>query len=263
MCFNDTDGHKYYLCEYPNDSPCENDASIKKDGTSNHRNAYFKYNGDTYSHLYSYLSNYFQTNPNTSVAIFHTSQGMPSVSWAFGVAPVIVICPTDGQLKCTLSMEAPFKNLQLGDCPLPIDASTSGKPCYKQEYRMLSWPGIQRSSVNIFKYQNTPQNVFVKYYQPISTHLTLNQNLLQSLNFSQCYNFNNSSQQISGSGSYYCQYSGSLASGLKDSNSAKTLTIGNHNPPAKLTDVKARICYPPFIVGNSPPGVADSFGHCS
>jgi hypothetical protein len=136
MFFTDAaDNHKYYLCEYPNDSPCENDAGIKKDGTSNHRNAYFKYNGDTYSHLYSYLSAYFQTYPNTSVAIFHTSQGMPSVSWAFGVAPVIVICPTDGQLKCTLSMVAPFKNSQLGDCPLPIDASTSSKPCYKQEYR--------------------------------------------------------------------------------------------------------------------------------
>ena len=147
MFFDDTDGHKYYLCEYPNDSPCNMSAGIGNPG-SNHRNALFKYSGDMYySHLYSYLSAYFQTHTNASVAIFHTSDAMPAVSWALGVKPVIAICPNDGQRKCTQEIVPPYKDRVLGDCPLPIDASTSSAKCYDSEYRLLSWPGIQRLSL--------------------------------------------------------------------------------------------------------------------
>jgi hypothetical protein len=73
MFFTDTtDGHKYYLCEFPKDpDKCEKDAGIKP--SSSHRNVYTKYTGDTWSHFYSYLSAYFQANPNVSVAIYHTS----------------------------------------------------------------------------------------------------------------------------------------------------------------------------------------------
>jgi hypothetical protein len=250
-----TDGsHTYYLCEYPSDSNCQTTPSFDL-------NALVKYGQDVNSHLYSYLSAYFQTNPHVSVAIFHTSQGMPSVSWALGVKPVIAICPNDGQQKCTQEIVPPYKDRVLGNCPLPIDASTSSAKCYANEYRLLSWPGVQRSSVNIFKYQNIPQNVFVKHYQSISTNLTVNQNLLQVLEFSQCYNLDNTTQELSTADEYYCQYSGSLANNLDNANSATTETIGNRKPPLRLDKIKAKVCYPPFISANES-FVADSFGHC-
>jgi hypothetical protein len=267
MCFNDTDGHKYYLCEYPSDGPCEQNAGIT--GTSNHRNAYTDYTGDIHSHFYSYLAAYFEATPNTSVAIFHTSDGMPSVSLAFGQTPVVVVCPTpnDGNSKCTQAIP-PFEDWYVGKCELPIDKSTSS--CYKQPlaHRLLGWPGIQRSSINIFQHQSSPLFAFVKLYAPISPNLTINQNLLQTLFFSQCYNLNNSSQKVSGSGSYYCQYSGSLANTvppllpLKDVNSSTTLTIGDATPPQVISAILGKVCGPPTIVPNVAPGVNDSFGHC-
>jgi hypothetical protein len=92
MCFQD-DGYdldprppnvyKYYLCEYPieNGTNCEMDAGIP---TNQHRNALFTYPGQDNPRFYSYLLNYFQTTPGSSVAIFYTSQGMPAVSAIIG-----------------------------------------------------------------------------------------------------------------------------------------------------------------------------------
>jgi hypothetical protein len=266
MCFkDDTDNFTYYLCEYPSDSNCSTDYNkINPDN----RNAYKAYTGDTNSHFYSYLHLYFQNNPNTSVAIFHTSDGMPSVSYAFGEKPHVVLCvdPNNGNSKCYVKIPE-FSDWLTGDCKLPMDKATSS--CYKDPnvYRLLMWPGIQRSSVNIFKYQNALPNVFVKFYTDISPNFTINQNLLQSLNLSQCYDLNNTTQLVE-SGTYYCQYSGSLANGLDNANSATTTTIGKPPPPPTpppppqpIYKILGRICFPPFITGIIGT-VADSFGHC-
>jgi hypothetical protein len=251
MFFTDTDGHKYYLCEYPSDpTNCEADAGIKKDGTSPHRNVLTRYSGDTYSHFYSYLSAYFATNPNVSVAIFHTSDGMASVSTALGVNPVVATCRDPS--PCTDLL------LPTRACPLPVDAATSASSCYTSSNfnKALSWPGIQRSSVDIFSTQDNPQNRFVKNYSRISPKLDQTHNLRQTLGYYQCYNFDPGAETLSSV--YYCTYSGNLGNGIpiKDTDT----TLGKNG--VKLSDIRAKVCYSPNIEGN-PAFVSDSFGHCN
>lgn len=234
--------HKYYLCEYIHDDTapfgCELEANYD-------RNALFKYDADVNSRLYSYLSAYLQSEDiRGSVAIFHTSQGIPGVSTALGVNPVVVTCDTR---VCTQKLPP------TGDCPLPDSKSNREASCYKNEDPLLSWPGIQRSSVQIFFYSNSGGN-FVKQYNPINTKLSKNDNLLKVLQFQQCYNFNNSSQALT-SGKYYCQYSGILGNGVASTDT----TIGKNG--VKLADIKGKICKAPNIVAN-PQTVADSFGYC-
>jgi hypothetical protein len=232
MCFkDDIDNLTYYLCEYPGDANCSADFNHLN---PNNRNAYKAYTdtGDIDSHFYMYLHRYFQSNPNTSAAIFHTSDGMPAVSYAFGERPHVVLCPypNDGNTTC-YEKTPPFTDDWLvGSCELPIDMPTSS--CYKEAnvYRLLMWPGTQRSSINIFQHQSSTTFAYKLIYVPITTSFTINQNLLMNLAYSQCYNLNNSTQLISASGSYYCQYSGSLANGLDNANSATTLTVGK--PPS-------------------------------
>ena len=254
MFFTDTvDGHKYYFCEYPKDpNACEKDAAIKADGSSPHRNVLTKYSGDTFSHLYSYLSAYFQTNPNVSVAIFHTSDGMASVSGALGVAPVAANCSRG---NCTDEVASPTSRT----CPIPVDKTSSGSPCFKNETRSLSWPGIDRASVDIFFPKGSSQNLFENDYARVNQGLDQNHNLLQTLGFYQCYNYDPGAEKLSDV--YYCTYSGNLANGIAYTDT----TVGDTDKgfkPVKLSDIRAKICYAPNIQKNSAT-VKDSFGHCT
>jgi hypothetical protein len=235
MYFTDTDNYKYYLCEFPVDPPCDEEAGIPN---NNHRNALSKYGEDINSHLYSYLSTYFETNINSSVAIFYTQQAMPAVSTILGVNPVVVECPRSRD--CTQQLPP------LPGCPLPDSRETSESTCYDTENKLLSWPGRQRSSVNIFNYQNI-------FYNPVSSNFPEYPNVL-FLKVIQCFNFNNTTEKLSTT-KYYCQYSGSLGNGITSTNS----TIGKNH--VLLTDIKAKMCYYPYIAANNSP-VKDSFGHC-
>jgi hypothetical protein len=232
MYVTDMDNHKYYLCEYPMDPPCEQEPGFDRNALSN-------------SSLYSYLSAYFQKHTDASVAIFYTSQGMPAVSGVLGVFPVVVNCP-NAPGQCTEKLPP------TPACPLPTSKETTDYECYQTENRLLSWPGIQRSSVDIFEYSG---NRFVKQYNPISTNYTQIQNLLGHLKFYQCFNFNRSTEQLSTE--YYCQYSGILGNGIPST----LTTIGKHD--VLLTAIKAKICYNPSIVANGAENPdTDSFGHC-
>jgi hypothetical protein len=234
MYFTDTDNYKYYLCEFSIDSLCDKDAGIPN---NRHRNALGKYGKDVNSHFYSYLSIFFETNIDTSVAIFYTQEAMPAVSTALGVNPVVVEC------RDLCKQRLP----PLPGCPLPVSKETSESRCYDTENKLLSWPGKQRSSVNIFYSQNI-------FYNPISQNFPAYPNVL-FLKFFQCFNFNNTTEKLSTE--YFCQYSGSLGNDIESTNT----TIGKNH--VKLTDIKAKICYAPYIAANNPFGsVKDSFGHC-
>jgi hypothetical protein len=105
MVINFTDGNTYYLCETTSpDNLCNRPGRNALDGV-----------------LRAYLSLYLQTNPEVSVAIFYTRQGMPYVSGALGVPSIPVTDPgndgADGLAR--------------------------------------SWPGLLRSSVNIFDFNGT------------------------------------------------------------------------------------------------------------
>jgi hypothetical protein len=236
MFFTDTDTYKYYLCEYPVDPQCDREAGIPN---NKHRNALFKYGADINSHLYSYLSSYFTTNANASVAIFYTQQAMPAVSTVLGVNPVVAECEGSDDCKQKLPPTS--------GCPLPISLETS-KNCYDAENKLLSWPGKQRSSVNIFY----SQSIFVKQYTPISPNFPAYPNVL-FLKFYQCFNFNNTTEKLSTE--YYCQWSGSLGNDIQHTET----TLGKNLVP--LAEIKAKICYTPNIAGNISE-VKDSFGHC-
>ena len=208
MYFTDTDNYKYYLCEYPVDPQCNQEAGIS---SNNHRNALVKYSGDTNSHLHSYLSSYFKTDigRNASVAIFYTQQAMPAVSTILGVNPVVAECQGSASTAPRLPGQGPECKLKLppvSECPLPISLETS-KSCYDAEDKLLSWPGKQRSSVNIFYFQDT----FVKQYTPPSENFPAYPNVL-FLKFYQCFNFNNTTEKLSNE--YYCQWSGSLGNDI-------------------------------------------------
>jgi hypothetical protein len=226
MYFTDTAANKYHLCEYT-DPPCQQTPGFDRNALAN-------------GSLYSFLSAYFQQHTNTSVAIFYTSQGMPGVSAVLGVYPIVATCPRN----CTQELP-PTES-----CPLPESSSTRDSNCYKTENPLLSWPGIQRSSVDIFEFSG---NMFVKQYNPINTNFDQNQNLLRVMKFQQCFNFNNTTEILSME--YYCQYSGILGNGIPNTET----TIGKHG--VLLAAVKAKICYEPLIVANNP-AIEDSFGHC-
>ena len=76
------------------------------------------------------------------------------------------------------------------------------------------------------------------------------------MKFQQCYNFNHESQKLTAL--YNCQYSGSLAAGLFNSNSTTATTVGSNNVP--LTAIRATVCTAPNIkaVFNG-----DTFGNCA
>jgi hypothetical protein len=209
-----------------------------------------------------YLHRWFQSHSDKSAAIFHTSDGMPAVSYAFSERPHVVLCPepNNGNTTC-YERTPPFTDDWLvGHCDLPIDKATSS--CYKDANvnRLLMWPGIQRSSINIFQHQSSTTSAYKLIYVPITTSFTINQNLRLNLAYSQCYNFNNSTQLISMSNSYYCQYSGSLANTeppLANANSATTSTIGNKGQ--KIDEILGKVCNSKAVVATD---VTDSFGHC-
>jgi hypothetical protein len=86
MCFkgDDDDHHTYYLCESDDDDLC------KQTNPPYDRNALKKDNGALNSFLYSHLMKYLQGNPQSSVAIFYTQQGMPDISDALNVPHIDV-----------------------------------------------------------------------------------------------------------------------------------------------------------------------------
>jgi hypothetical protein len=237
MFVTDTQGTIYYLCEYPIDEKCTSTPGFDPDVD---RNALAD------SSLYSYLIAYFQSHTTASVAIFYTSQGMPSVSNVLGVFPVVVTCINGG---CTQTLPP------TASCPLPVSEETTNKSCYANENRLLSWPGIQRSSVDLFDYSG--ENRFIKQYTPISPNLSYVKNLQQNLNCYQCFNFNRKEEKLSTE--YYCQYSVNLGNDITINKEDGTLGK-NH---VKLTDINAKICYAPNIAPNGSENTDnDSFGHC-
>jgi hypothetical protein len=140
MCFEDagypTTGKKYYLCEYPvdnvgplkdPDNNCEKNAGIKQDGTSSHRNALFTYPDQADPRVHSYLLNYFQANPSSSVAIFYTSQGMPGVSMTLGANPQIADC----------AGTSPCKQIFPPDPPTPEQTLPPSKFSSRSRLRVL------------------------------------------------------------------------------------------------------------------------------
>ena len=114
MTFTDVNQKKYYLCEYAGDPPCEQSAGITPDGTSAHLNALAGYPGDSTPHLRLYLYAYFQANPNKSVALFYTSQGMPGVAKVLGGSSSLVVAPCSGNNLCNNSIIPPTTA-----CPSP------------------------------------------------------------------------------------------------------------------------------------------------
>jgi hypothetical protein len=242
MSFVSSGDKTYYLCEYRDDATDTQPCSTSPGTVA--RNALMAYDGRANSELYLYLSNYLQAFPQSSAAIFYTSQGMPGVSTILGVNPVVADCNNDRKCKQILPLTS--------DCPLlPTSKVNTASSCYATPKdgglydSLLSWPGIQRSSANIFYYTG---NGFEKQYKPINTNLTQLDNLLGVMEFQQCYDFKNSDGTISSS-SYYCLYSGILANGI---------TV----PPQTLAKITGKICIAPDIVANARPGVQDSFGHC-
>jgi hypothetical protein len=149
MFFTDVEDditYTYYLCEYPTDKKCTDSASFNPHG----RNALYTYPGATQAPIVDYLNNYFYGDGfASSVAIFFSSQGPPSLSTVFKVIPAVVNCP--GYDMC-ISKTPPYK-----DCPLPVSMETSG--CYDSAQPLLSWPGTARSSVDILFWNGTPEYV--------------------------------------------------------------------------------------------------------
>jgi hypothetical protein len=261
MCFKfegSTDTHVYYLCEFKTDDPCTMhtpnfDRNALDDGTpAIPPPPVFS------SPLLLYLSNYFQTQTTpASVAIFFTSDGMPGLSTILGFTPVVVECRAD-TLKC--------QELNVGrTCPFPVSRTAVDNYCWETNPNkggkydpILSWPGVQRSSANVFYYLG---NQLVKQYNPIDPALVRDDNIIQKFKFQQCYNLNYASQKISTSGNRYCQFSGNLANNLANSNSVTTTTVGkppDGSPPVKLTDIEGKICS--TITRNFFP---DTYGNCN
>src|SRR5271155_3680712 len=138
------------------------------------------------------------------------------------------------------------------EVPLPVSESTTNISCYENANRILSWPGTQRSSVDIFEYSG--ENRFIKQYNPITKNHTTAQNVLNNLNFYQCFNINNNDPKKI-STEYYCTWSGSI--GKKPDGTDIPI------PADVLSKLEGKICYAPNIVANAGFGtVIDSFGHC-
>jgi hypothetical protein len=248
--------HKYYLCEYPiednrNPQTCEHVAGIDpKHPELAHRNALAAYGdvGDVKSHLYSYLLPYFNTpESTTSVAIFHTSQGMPALSGAldgttYNAFPVVVNCGWGAFSTCK-QVVPPSSNPY---CPFPVSEATNTKnaTCYKEEDQLLSWPGIKRSSVNIFYF-------FSKQYISVVNDKPL-YNYLHVLKFYQCFNLDNYNKSISIE--YFCPSSGSIG---KENNGETDIPGLDKLLPQLL----GKICYEPNISANVGK-TTDTFGHC-
>jgi hypothetical protein len=272
MCFQDAgydlvprppNVYKYYLCEYPVDNVgpkgdpnnnCEANAGIKQDGSTSHLNALYTYPkiGKTQPPLYSYLLNYFQTTPASSVAIFYTSQGMPGVSYVLGANPILAFC---GSGNCIQNFTG------TADCPSPLSAQIiNTERCYQGFDPNLSWPSTARSSANIFYFQS---NQFAKQYVLDPTKGG-DYNLTHNLQFFQCYNLNHYTQLIV-PGSYFCQYSGNIANGLDNANSLTSTTVGQPldktKPPANISDIRGKICIAGTITLFQPD--RDTFGTCT
>jgi hypothetical protein len=191
---------KYYLCEYPTDQPCADSADFKNH--PDRRNALATYDGATRAAIVDYLTNYFLPRAK-SVAIFFSSQGLPSLSTVFGVIPVVVDCPA--YLNCQ-SKTPPYKQ-----CPLPVSEETS--VCYGTDQPLLSWPGTARSSVDIlffnptvtpaYYYSNEPtyNPVFIPFKPALGNQL--------KMTYVQCFNFDNRMHSAV-FGKYFCQNSGSI-----------------------------------------------------
>jgi VCBS repeat protein len=199
-----------------------------------------------------YLSDYFQKQTDASVAIFYTSQGIPGVSTILGVIPVVVFCRTDTS-SCTET------EVGTRTCPLPLSAAATKNLCWDTQYDpILSWPGVQRSSVNVFYYLG---NQFQKQYNEIDETMNKNDNILNKFKFQQCYDFNYASQTRSKSGNRYCQYSGNLANKLLNYNSVTATTIGvptDGSAPVIIASIQAKICTK--ITKNV---FADTYGSCN
>jgi hypothetical protein len=246
-------GNKYYLCEYLSNPDCERDAGI---GTNP-----MHFNALAGGFLHDYLINYFIGSPGTSVAIFYTSQGMPGVSNVLGTSPKIANC--SGSAPCT-QIFPPTSTRR--PCPLPNSPDDLDANCYQTPSDTppgpydpnLSWPGIARSSVDIFNFQFhllAPQYI-------LDTSLDGSGNLLQKLQFFQCYNLNHNTQLIT-PGTYYCQYSGNIANGLDNANSLTSTTVGKPKTgsPANISDIRGKICIAGSIKDN--PVDRDTFGSCT
>jgi hypothetical protein len=230
MSFVDTQMNEYQLCEYPIDGNCSSTQGYTHNGLAN-------------GSLFSYLIAYFQTHLTSSVAIFYTSQGMNPVSNVLGVPPVLANC--NNSQGCT------GETLPPTGCPLPVSQPTTDISCYNNANPILSWPGTQRSSVDIFEYSG--ENRFINQYNRITKNHTIAQNVLQNLKFYQCFNVNNS-EPTKISTEYFCTWSGSIG---KKADGRTDIPI----PADVLSKLEGKICYAPNIVANVHT-VVDSFGHC-
>lgn len=192
--------YTYYLCEYPTDKKCTDSASFNPHG----RNALYTYPGATKAPIVDYLNNYLYGDGfASSVAIFFSSQGLPSLSTVFGVIPAVVNCP--GYAMC-ISKTPPYKK-----CPLPVSEETS--VCYGKDQPLLSWPGTARSSVDILFWNGTPEYVNSQTYHPvfINPPKSALDNQLK-MTYVQCFNFDNSKSEHHKivDGMYFCQNSGNI-----------------------------------------------------